>query len=135
MQHAKVVYNSNQADFDAFREALSRTPWETVFLSDDDIDVVWGKWISLFEMTVQAVIPTKTLKRRNHLPWVNVEICKQIRRKWHLWKVSSDKGTPSAWAKYKKLRKWLKSEISRSCSEHTPEWLPNPGPILSDFVP
>ena len=48
-QHAKVVYNCNQADFDAFREALSRTPWETVFLSDDDIDVVWGKWISLFQ--------------------------------------------------------------------------------------
>ena len=118
VQHAKVVYNYNQADFDAFREALSRTPRETVFLSDDDIDVVWGKWVSLFEMTVQAVIPTKRLKRRNHLPWVNREICKQIRRKRHLWKVAKDKGTPSAWAKYKKLRNWLKSEISRSRSEH-----------------
>ena len=86
MQHAKVVYNYNQADFDAFREALGRTPWETLFLSDYDIDVVWGKWIPLFEVTVQAVIPTKTPKRKNHLPWVNVEVYKQIRRKQHLWK-------------------------------------------------
>ena len=73
------------------RLSCSRTPWETVFLSDDDIDVVWGKWVSLFEMTVQAVIPTKRLKRRNHLPWVNREIRKQIRRKRHL-SLESGKG-------------------------------------------
>ena len=114
VQHAKVVHNYNQADFDAFREALSRTPWETIFLGDDDIDIVWENWISLFEMTVQGVIPTKKLKRRNHLPWVIGEIHKQIRRKRHFWKVARDKGSPSAWAKHKKLTKWLKSELFRA---------------------
>lgn len=47
-------------DFDAFREALSMTPWETIFVSNYDIDEVWEKWISLF------------------FPWVNGKICKQI---------------------------------------------------------
>lgn len=118
VQHAKVIYNYNQADFDVFREALGRIPWETVFLSIYDIDEVWGKWISLFKMSVQAVIPTKRLKRRNRLPWMNGEIRKQIRSKRHLWKVAKHNGSPLAWSKYKKLRNWLKSEISRSRSEH-----------------
>ena len=60
VQHAKVIYNYNQADFDVFREALSMTPWETIFVSNYDYDEVWGKWISLF------------------FHWVNGKICKQI---------------------------------------------------------
>ena len=60
MQHAKVIYNYNQADFNVFREALSMTPWETIFVSNYDVDEVWGKWVSLFEMSPQVVILEET---------------------------------------------------------------------------
>ena len=126
------LFITNQTDFDVFREALSLTLWETVFLSNCDIDEVWGKWISLFKMLAQAVIPNKRLNRRNHLPWVNGENCKQIRRRRHLWKVAKHKGTPTAWSKYRKLRNLLR--YLEPVQNISPEWLPNQGPILSNFM-
>ena len=78
----------------------------------------WGKWISLFEMSVQAVISIKRLKRRNHLPWINGEIRKQLGESGHFGKWQSAMDHLWHGQNTRNSRNWLKSEISRSLSEH-----------------
>ena len=88
-----------------FREALSRTPWETVFLSNYEIDeVCMGEMdFSFRDVSASCDIHQKTEKEKSSPldKWRNSQA---VRRKRPLWKVAKCNGSPLAWSKYKKLK-------------------------------
>jgi len=53
----RLLYNYSKADFQLFRETLSRVPWDSVIDYNSDIDSVWSQWCDLFLSVADSCIP------------------------------------------------------------------------------
>ena len=64
------LYNYKKADFDTFRETLSRIPW-TCVIDCSDIEYSWSLWKDLFfaAVTVGKCVPQVRWKRRKMKHW------------------------------------------------------------------
>ena len=74
--HAKIKrseFDYRCSDFDGLRRHLHSLDLNLLVSENGDINQDWLTW--------KDFVPTKTLRRRNHLPWMNSAILHYIKKK------------------------------------------------------
>ena len=75
----RPVYNFRKADFDRFRDLLSKIPWNSCFLTDN-VDDVWISFKDLLFTAADQCIPKLLLSRRKRVHWLSADTIRMIRR-------------------------------------------------------
>ena len=82
------VYNFKKANFDSFRDLLSKIAWNCCFISDS-IDDIWSNFKDLLFAAADQCIPRYTLKPgKQHKLWLSGETLKLIKQKCWTFKKS-----------------------------------------------
>ncbi len=77
----KTLYNFRKADFDSFRDLISKIPWDTCFLSEQ-IEDIWTCIKDLLFASADQCIPKYTLRSsKGHTSWLSEETLKLIKHK------------------------------------------------------
>ena len=99
------IWKFKNANFIDLNECLSSAPWDTGFLTFDDINDITSFWFDLFVDTLKTFIPNRdVLIRPKDKPWMNTEI-KILRRKRHrAWKRFKRSGNMNHFQIFKRLR-------------------------------
>ncbi|XP_048586215.1 uncharacterized protein LOC116614508 [Nematostella vectensis] len=77
----RSVYNYTKADFDGLRASLSALELTMSSNENSDIDTDWQNWKDLFLAAVADHVPSKKLRGRNPVPWMNGTILDLIKKK------------------------------------------------------
>ena len=73
------VYNFKKADFENFRELLSKIPWNCCFLSDD-IEESWSNFKDILFSAADRFIPKISICRnRKHKSWLSDDTLAMIK--------------------------------------------------------
>ena len=86
-RHKRRMYNFRKADFEAYRELLSKVPWTCCFLTDS-IEDCWRCFKDVILSVADQCIPKITLKPRKRKFWLSDETLLQIRRKRRAYKLA-----------------------------------------------
>ena len=76
----KSVYDYANGDFEGLREALSAINLSSI-VGHNNIDDDWRCWKDLFLAFVKDLVPSKRLKGRNPVPWIESNILNLIKKK------------------------------------------------------
>ena len=76
----RPVYNFRKADFDRFRDLLSKVLWNSCFLTDN-VDDVWISFKDLLFTAADQCIPKVLLSRRKRVHWLSADTVRMIRKK------------------------------------------------------
>ena len=76
----KSVYDYANGDFEALPEALSAINLSSI-VRHNNIDDDWRCWKDLFLAAVKDFVPSKKLKGRNPVPWIDSNILNLIKKK------------------------------------------------------
>ena len=76
----KFVYDYAIGDFEGLREALSAINLSSI-VGHNNIDDDWRCWKDLFLAAVKDFVPSKKLKGRNPVPWIDSNILNLIKKK------------------------------------------------------
>ena len=122
----RSVLDYELGDFDGLRAALLTINLSS-YLDHEDINADWQEWKELFLAAVSDYIPSKRLKGRNLVPWMNGTILNLIRKKSAIRQKMKKSPTDHLNEKFKKLR----SEIKRMLREQRDHFF---GAIESDVI-
>ena len=76
----KFVYDYANGDFEGLREALSAINLSSI-VGHNNIDDDWRCWKDLFLAVVKDFVPSKRLKGRNQVPWIDSNISNVMKKK------------------------------------------------------
>ena len=76
----KSVYDYANGDFEGLREALSAINLSSI-VGHNNIDDDWWCWKDLFLAAVKDFVPSKRVKGRNPVPWIDSNILNLIKKK------------------------------------------------------
>ena len=76
----KFVYDYTNGDFEGFREALSAINLSSI-VGHNNIDDDWRCWKDLFLTAAKDFVPSKRLKGRNPVRWIDSNILNLIKKK------------------------------------------------------
>ena len=76
----KFVYDYENGDFEGLREALSAINLSSI-VGHNNIDDDWRCWKNSFLAFVKDLVPSKRLKGRNQVPWIESNILNLIKKK------------------------------------------------------
>lgn len=109
----RLVYDFRRADFQGLCSALRAVDLTSVMSDDGNLDDDWHCWKDTFLAAVSDHIPTKKLKGRNPLPWINGPVLDLIKKKETIRQKLKSSPTNYMREKFKRLR----SEIKRMLRE------------------
>ena len=113
-----TLYNFKKANFDAFREALSKIQWVSCFLTDS-IEDAWCNFKDLFFLAADQSIPRIPLRRnRKHFTWLSDETLKMIKRKKRAFRKSKKTCKEEDIRKYKDISNAVRSLTRRDHNSH-----------------
>ena len=73
LRQKRLVYNFKKANFDLFREMLSKVPWDCCFLSES-INECWENFKDVLSSVADQCIPKVTLKPKKRMPGPKISI-------------------------------------------------------------
>ena len=73
LRQKRLVYNFKKANFDLFREMLSKVPWDCCFLSES-INECWKNFKDVLSSVADQCIPKVTLKPKKRMPGPKISI-------------------------------------------------------------
>ena len=76
----KFVYDYANGNLEGLREALSAISLSSI-VGHNNIDDDWWCWKDLFLAAVKDFVPSKRLKGRNPVPWIDSNILNLIKKK------------------------------------------------------
>ena len=97
----RPVYNFRRADFDRFRDLLSKIPWNCCFLTDI-VDDVWISFKDLLFSAADQCIPKVLLSRRKRVHWLSADTIRMIRKKRRQFKKAKRTGKQNDILRYKR---------------------------------
>ena len=106
----RIVYDYDKGDFDSLRNAL-RAVNLTSILGSEDINTDWRNWKDVFLAAVSDYIPTKKLKGKNPLPWINGQILNIMKKKETVRQKLKKSSSSYLKEKYRQLRKQVKQML------------------------
>ena len=112
----RTIYDYKSGDFGRLRGSLTAVNLSSV-LGSNDINLDWQCWKDAFLAAVSDSIPTKKLKGRNPMPWINGTISNLIKKKDTLRKRLRKSPTLHLKDKFRKLRTEVKQLIQASREE------------------
>jgi len=80
-QIPREIYLYNCADWDAIKERLSTLTDEYFNLnsgSPQDVDEIWNFFHLNFQQILDTYVPTKTIGKKHHLPWMSAALKRMI---------------------------------------------------------
>jgi len=79
---------------------------------------LWDELKTELNETVEANIPSKTVRKRNNTPWLTRSIKRLHRQKQRAFNTAKKNNTQEAWDKYKQLRKKVKKETKKAYTNY-----------------
>ena len=73
------------------------------------VEEVWSKFKLRLHKAVDETVPSKIVSKKNSTPWINRALKRLHKRKQRAYNRAHTTGKPEDWAKYKDLRKQIKS--------------------------
>lgn len=106
---------------DDFLPYLSAIPWNSAFVYDD-IDNIWNHWSKLYiDIVDKHASILKKRVRVKQLPWINVKIKKETRRRSKLYILYRHNRNDETWSDYRVQRnlvtKLERTSITRLCMD------------------
>ena len=109
----KYVYDYAIGDFEGLREALSAINLSSI-LGHNNIDDNWRCWKDLFLAVVKEFVPSKRLKGRNQVPWIDSNILNVIKKKNSVRQKLKSRPNAGRKDKFKSLRAQVKKLLRES---------------------
>jgi hypothetical protein len=113
----RIVYDYDKGDFDSLHNAL-RAVNLTSILGSEDINTDWRNWKDVFLAAVSDYIPTKKLKGKNPLPWINGQILNIMKKKETVRQKLKKSSSSYLKEKYRQLRKQVKQMLRDSRDQY-----------------
>ena len=105
------VRNYKQFQVDQFRADITAAPFHVALVFEDKDDVLWA-WNKLFKDICDLHAPTKRVKIRSQSsPWLNNDIRRKMNLRYKLFKRAVSTKDQEIYARYKKVRNEITSEI------------------------
>ena len=125
---ARKIYLYHKADLirlkqgvcDAYNKMISRQ-------SHDSVDNLWSFFKDTLHKLLDDFIPCKIVKTNSNLPWVNVSVRREIRKKERFFKRAKKTGNNIDFVKFKAQRKKVKHVIKKAHDDYVDSY------ILNDF--
>ena len=134
----RTVFDFKRADWNGLQNKLRFSNLSPTDHSNLDLDADWEKWKNTFLSTAADHIPRKSLNKNSSLPWFDGEIKHLINKKDFCRKRAKQSLNPSAWEKFRTLRRQVKSLLHdkrKEFSQNLPDLLKTSsksfGPFLS----
>ena len=108
----RAIYNFRAANFDQFREVLSKIPWDCCFLSGS-IEEAWSNFKDLFFSAADQCIPKSILRRKKRMSWLTDETLSQIRLKRSAFKKCRKTKADADLSRYKKINNKVRNLTRR----------------------
>ena len=112
--YKRTAWDFKSANFDNFRDKLSRINWDFINVNDD-IDLITDIFTEKFIGAAKATLPNKRGKDK---PWMHNEIRKQIRIRRRIHRYAKRINSPEYWQKYRVLRNKVTSLVRKSKDEY-----------------
>ena len=113
----KWLYNYKKADFCAFKELLSRVPWDQLDFHSD-IEDAWTCWKDLFFSVVDSVVPTTRWKRVKLKHWFTDETLHLIHVKRRLYRKMKRTNSDMIKSKYKAISNLIRSKTRQDTANY-----------------
>ena len=109
----KFVYDYANGDFEGLREVLSAINLSSI-VGHNNIDDDWRCWKDLFLAVVKDFVPSKRLKGRNQVPWIDSNISNVIKKKNSVRQKLKSHPNAGLKDKFKSLRAQVKKLLRES---------------------
>ena len=109
----KFVYEYANGDFEALHDALSAINLSSI-VGHNNIDDDWRCWKDLFLAVVKDFVPSKRLKGRNQVPWIDSNILNVIKKKNSVRQKLKSRPNACRKDKFKSLRAQVKKLLRES---------------------
>ena len=114
----RTVLDFEKGDLEGLRSALSAINLSSAINNDDsDINTDWQQWKDTFLAAVSDYIPSKTLKGRNPVPWIDGTILNLIKKKNSVRQKMKKSPTNYLKEKFKALRSKIKHMLRERRNE------------------
>jgi len=114
--HLRKVYHYHRANSDRTLEEMKHC--SDTFLSQDPYQYsVESNWLQLKEILLHLVelyVPHKTINPYKDLPWMNINIKAQMRKRRKLYNKARRTQSPSDWTQYKSLRNAVNKSLKQA---------------------
>ena len=113
----QLVYNFKKANFDLFREMLSKIPWDCCFLSES-INECWENFKDVLYSVADQCIPKVTLKSKKRIHWLSDETLEMVRKKRHAYELVKRTGNPHHLKRYWAISNKVRNLIRKDHVDH-----------------
>ena len=113
----QLVYNFKKANFDLFREMLSKVPWDCCFLSES-INEYWENFKDVLFSVADQCIPKVTLKPKKRRHWLSDETLQLVRKKRRAYKLAKCTGNPHHLKLYRAISNKVRNLTRRDHVDH-----------------
>ena len=100
----KSVYNYKLANFHELQDALDVVDFDKIITESADIHSAWSNWLNTVNNLVERHVPKVRIRDKEFPEWFDKEVLHLRKIKNTAWRRARKKNTPTAWAKFKKLR-------------------------------
>ena len=106
------MWDYKKANFEAFREKLSRLDWNVCFKAEYDINETTERWTNEFLLIAKSVVPNKLVTvRPDDKPWYNNKLRAKQKHMMKLYKTTKSNNTATTWENYRIIRNEYFNEI------------------------
>ena len=126
---SKKIWLYKRANPELANQLLRKLPLAT---PDDDIDVYWGKWISMFMEVMDQTIPCKYVPVKSATPWITNDIRKDIAKKERLFRKAKRSKCNDHLQQFKRIRNSIVNKI-RNAKRAFLKTLSQPGTTTKSF--
>ena len=113
IQKKKKCYIYKKADWNSLNKHCEQLSSSLVLRSEMDYSVhdLWDLFKSTLNLGINSFIPSKFVKKRSSLPWMNKHLTKLIKKKCKLYKQAKTSGI---WNEYKEHQNLCRKEIRKA---------------------
>ena len=111
--YTRTMWDFKNANFDNFRDAISRYNWQELLNNANDINVATEAWTVQLLKIAKETIPNKLVTiRPKDKPWYTNALRQLCRTKNRLFKKAKQINSPHHWEKYKRVRNRYFNDIT-----------------------
>ena len=108
----RMSYSYSKTDFNKLRQDLENAPLMES-LAKEDLETSWQSWKQIIFNIIDKNVPRKKITNNNyaHVPWVDKDVKKMIRKRKKIFKEATKSKKQSHWNKFREIRRDTKRMI------------------------
>ncbi|XP_072028193.1 uncharacterized protein [Amphiura filiformis] len=128
----RKVYLYKKGNMDGIRDGMEQ--YKDSFLqsnpTDNDVETNWTSFKTELFHLMDKHIPQKQISSWQDVPWMNMTIKRQIRKKKRIWKKAKRNVSEKNWKDFREIRKVIKSSMKRAYEEYIRSILDNDNTMI-----